>query len=106
MHYHHIEDDKGDLIDLVPFCGDSCHRQWCDDNHVAYGGWNGAHEGADYPEFCACCGVIASVGLENEDACDCQRDNVVAGRFLSAEGEKCEHGNWIQLPAEMVNAKI
>lgn len=94
MHYHCVE-ENGDIVDLVPFCCDACHQQWCRDTGTTYGGWYGAQEGGDYVEFCANCGVVAGGAYE----CDCQRDNVVVGRFVSDEGERCEHGNWIQLPA-------
>lgn len=93
MHYHHVK-ENGELVDLVPFCCDSCHRAWCEENGVAYDGWFGCHEGSDSPEFCACCGVYAGGGIE----CDCQCDNVVVNRFRSEHGEKCEHGNWLQVP--------
>ena len=99
MHYHYIEDSRGDLVDLVPFCCDNCHRAWCERNDAAYGGWNGCQESAEYVEFCANCGVAAG-GYE----CDCQRDNVVVNRFLSRDGERCKHGNWIQLPISMMES--
>lgn len=99
MHYREIDDKKGDLAELVPFCADSCHREWCYRSNVEYTGWNGAHEGGDSNEYCANCGVIASCG---EEACECQRGNVVVNRFTTEEGEYCEHGNIIQLPRERV----
>ena len=95
MHYHMIEDDTGDLVDIVHFCSDACHRQWCEDNDEKYGGWNGCNEGSDSVEFCDNCGVVAGGTYE----CDCQRDNVVVNLFLSEEGEKCEHEHWLQVPA-------
>jgi hypothetical protein len=100
MHYHEIDDANGDLSELIPFCSNSCHRQWCADWGATYAGWNGAHEGAEYNEYCASCGVIAHAG--DEDACACQRDNVVVNRFTTEEGETCEHGKWIQLPRERI----
>ena len=96
MHYHYITDAHGDIVEAVAFCSDSCHREWCRENDQEYGGWNGCHEGGDYPEFCAQCGVYAG----GTPQCDCQANNVVVNRFPSAQGEKCEHGNWIQLPEE------
>ena len=60
MHYHFIEDADGDLVDAVPFCSDACHRDWCRAQGERYGGWNGAHGGADYPEPCAECGELCS----------------------------------------------
>ena len=92
MHYHYMEDESGDVVDLVPLCSDACHRDWAGED---YQGWSGCHEGSDSVEFCANCGVVAGGTYE----CDCQRDNVVVNRFLSDEGEKCEHGHWLQLPA-------
>lgn len=92
MHYHHIEDE----VDLVPFCSDSCHRDWCARNGAEYAGWFGCQEGGDSAEYCANCGTVCNVG---HDGCDCQRDNVVVNRFASTDGVKCEHGNWIQLPS-------
>lgn len=99
MHYHERDDERGDLVELVPFCCDSCHVEWCRVKGIEYGGWNGAHESADYSEYCANCGVIASAG---EDSCEHQQDNVIVNRFTTEEGETCEHGNWIQLPRERI----
>jgi len=95
MHYHYVEDSRGDVVDLIPFCSDSCHRDYCQEHGLAYGGWSGCQEGGDSPEYCAACGTYAGGSFE----CDCQRDNVLVGRFMSDTGEKCEHGNWLQLPA-------
>lgn len=55
MHVHRIENEHGDLVDLVPFCSDHCHFQWCQDEGVEYEGWDGCHE-VEYLEFCECCG--------------------------------------------------
>lgn len=103
MHVHEIEDEHGDLADVVPFCSDSCHREWCAKSSAyPYTGWNGAREGGDANEYCASCGVIASCG---EGACEHQRGNVVVNRFTSQLGVACEHGNWIQLPGDLVNKR-
>lgn len=99
MHYHHVEDAAGDLVDLIPFCCNTCHRNWCQEHGEEYGGWNGAHEGPDYVEFCANCGVVAG----GEYECDHQRDNATVNRVLSERGEKCECGNWIQLPCSYLD---
>lgn len=98
MHEHYIEDSKGDLTDVVTFCSDSCHRDWHDvKSRGEYEGWNGSHEGStDYNSYCAQCGVICGCGPE---ACDHQRENVLVNRFPTKKGERCEHGNWIQLPS-------
>jgi hypothetical protein len=103
MHYHEIDDERGDLQELVPFCSDSCHVEWCREHNVEYGGWNGAHE-SDVTEYCANCGVIAGVGTEDDDACEHQRDNVVVNRFTTEAGERCEHGKWIHLPRERISS--
>lgn len=95
MHVHLIENGAGNIVDAVPFCSDACHRAYCaSHSDLTYGGWHGCQEGGDAVEFCAACGVVCW-GYD----CDCQRDNVVVNRFASDSGEKCEHGNWIQLPA-------
>jgi len=101
MHIHCVEDTKGDVIDVIPFCSDGCHRDYCREHGLAYGGWFGCQEGGDYPEWCAQCGVFAG----GEAECSCQTDNVVVGRFLCDKGEKSEHGHWIQLPASMVDRR-
>lgn len=59
MHTHHLCDDDGNLVDLVPFCSDWCHQEWCRVTGFAYGGWNGCHEGGDSEEYCAECGAPA-----------------------------------------------
>ncbi len=97
MHYHTIEDRYGNLVGLIPFCSDACNRAYCNEHDdIEYQGWNGCQEGSDYVEFCAQCGVVAGGAYE----CNCQGDNVVVNRFRCDDGEKCEHGNWIQLPAK------
>jgi hypothetical protein len=42
----------------------------------------------------------------DEDACKHQRDNVVVNHFRSTKGEKCRHGNWLQLPADHLERKV
>ncbi len=95
MHVH-IDEINGNVVDVIYFCSDACHQQYIL-NHpdLTYDGWNGCNEGGDSIEFCSNCGVVAGGTYE----CDCQRDNVVVNRFPSKEGEKCEHDNYIQLPA-------
>jgi hypothetical protein len=90
MHLHYIEDERGELVDLVEYCSDACNR---DHNRDAYQGWSGCHE-AEHTTYCAACGVV----IPGEDACEHQTDNVIVNRFLSEDGEKCEHGRWIQVP--------
>ena len=96
MNAHIIENGKGNVVDVIYFCSDSCHRSYCSTHtDLTYEGWNGCQEGGDSVEFCAACGVVAGGTYE----CDCQRDNVVVNRFPSTHGVKCEHGHWVQLPA-------
>ena len=90
-----IDDEKGDLIDAIPFCSDPCHRDYAE---IEYAGWNGCHE-AEFTNYCQNCGVVIPGFM---DACKCQFDNVLVNRFLSEEGEKCKHGNWIQVPASYI----
>jgi len=99
MHAHYVNAPNGDLSGVIPFCSDSCHVEYDGKHDLPYEGWNGALEGSDSNEYCANCGVICSCGKE---ACEDQRDNVIVNRFVTAEGEMCSHGNWIQLPASMI----
>ncbi len=101
MHYIDIEDDDGELVDLVNLCADSCARDYCQQTDETYRGWNGAHE-AEFVTFCEMCGVVAG-GL---DMSSCQMSNVIVNRLLSADGERCiEHDgeHWIQLPASRLD---
>lgn len=91
MHEYYLENERGDLIDAIPLCSDACHRAYAGKN---YAGWSGCHE-LEHTDYCRNCGVVIP-GLEG--ACECQSRNVVVNRFLSEGGEKCKHGNWIQLP--------
>jgi len=99
MHEHVINDSRGDAVNAVTFCSDSCHVEWHRDNGTEYEGWNGALESPDCRAYCAQCGVIAATGPE---ACSHQKENVVVNRFPSVTGEMCEHGNWIQVPRRML----
>lgn len=58
LHAHYFEDDKGDLVDLIYFCSDSCHRDWCEREGETYGGWNGCQERPDYEVPCENCGGV------------------------------------------------
>lgn len=91
MHLHSIEDENGELIDAVTLCSDACNRDYAGGE---YAGWSGAHE-SEFTTYCAACGVV----IPGEDACTCQRSNVLVNRFRSDDGETCKHGNWIQVPA-------
>lgn len=96
---HYLYDSSGEFI---PFCSDACLREYCIENDIEYNGWNGCHEGGDYRHYCAQCGTYAGGGNGDEAPCDCMLHNVVVNRFLSDTGEQCEHGNYIQLPAQFV----
>lgn len=103
MHVHIIKNGPGNVVDVVPFCSDACHRDWCaEHSNCPYEGWNGCNEGSNGPEFCTNCGVFAGGTPE----CEHQRDNVVVNRFRCDEGEKCDHGHWIQLPARYWSRKV
>ena len=96
MHAHIIENGPGNVVDVIYFCCDACHRAYCDSHpDLTYGGWNGCHMAGDSVEFCDHCGVVCGGTYD----CTCQRDNVVTNRLPREHGEKCEHGNWVQLPA-------
>ncbi len=97
MHIHRVENEHGHLEDVIPFCCDNCQRAYCEEHPDIgpYGGWDGCHEGGDSPEWCANCGVWCG----GEAQCEHQLHNVVVNRFLSENGEKCNCGHWVQLPA-------
>ena len=64
-HLHLVCDvGSGDLIDIVSFCSDGCHQQWCRDNGVEYEGWYGAQE--TYDHRCASCKEIISFKVHNK----------------------------------------
>ena len=74
-HHHHVEEHQGDLVELVTFCGDWCHRCWCVDHDAIYGGWNGCHE-IEYQEPCAQCGIVipgAFLDPESDQHVRCDR---------------------------------
>lgn len=59
VHQHLIEDDDGDVVDVVELCTDWCHREWCAQHGAEYDGWNGCHEVQvehGTPMLCAHCG--------------------------------------------------
>ena len=98
-HQHCVNDPiSGDIVDIVVFCSDACHKEWCANplNDETYEGWSGCHE-CEHTEYCAQCGVVLP---GYEDACDHQRDNVVVNRFRVSERELCPHGNIMQLAAD------
>ena len=57
MHLAYLEDSKGDIVETVPFCSDSCHASWGMKKGNSYGGWNGCHE-TETDESCETCGDI------------------------------------------------
>jgi len=100
MHVHIIENGVGNVVDVIPFCSDAYHRDYCaSHSDLKYEGWNGCHEGGDSVEFCAECGVVAGGTYE----CNHQSDNVVVNRFVCDNGERCDCGHWIQLPARLMS---
>ena len=52
-----VSDSKGQTVDLIPFCSDRCHQQWCQDSGSTYMGWNGCQEIAA-PTSCANCNAV------------------------------------------------
>tara|TARA_Y100000296_G_scaffold48509_1_gene55565 strand:- start:248 stop:454 length:207 start_codon:yes stop_codon:yes gene_type:complete len=54
-HKHDIDDTNGDVMDRVYFCGDYCHRSWCQNQNVDYAGWDGCHE-LEFDTPCDSCG--------------------------------------------------
>ena len=54
MHYLEVVSGN-ELIDVIPFCSDWCHQQYCRAHDVKYEGWNGCQEGSDSAEYCASC---------------------------------------------------
>jgi hypothetical protein len=97
MHEYYIDDAAGDLVDVIPLCSDSCLRAYSLEN---YAGWNGAHE-SEFTTHCAQCGVV----IPGDDACEHQTHNIIVNRFPSDTGERCPHGNWIQVPATYLEGR-
>lgn len=59
-----IENDIGELVEVMIFCSDGCHMDWCSSNGVKYGGWNGCHEieyEPEHPPRCDHCGDMLDV---------------------------------------------
>jgi hypothetical protein len=54
-HIHLVTDQNGDTVDIVTFCTDGCHKQWCLDTGNSYEGWYGCQE-MPSPAVCAQCG--------------------------------------------------
>ena len=100
MHEHFITDEDGVAFDVVPFCSDSCHRQWCADNDETYDGWYGCQEsGVD--QWCEQCGVRCD--LDHEGDCDGSCLPVVVNLVYPRDRETfCEHG----IPDSVIPARM
>tara|TARA_Y100000310_G_scaffold48876_1_gene45191 strand:- start:3641 stop:3856 length:216 start_codon:yes stop_codon:yes gene_type:complete len=69
---HYIEDEQGDVVDILPYCSDHCHREG---EGTDYKGWNGGFRLIHikvifiqkYDQECANCGDLIP-GLETLDA--------------------------------------
>ena len=57
VNVHLVEDEAGELVDVIPFCSDYCHRGYCAREGVEYNGWNGCHE-TEQDEVCAYCDEV------------------------------------------------
>jgi hypothetical protein len=57
-HLGYIQDNQGDIIDLVIYCSDFCNKI----HNNNYEGWNGCHE-LRISQPCECCGLIVE-GIE------------------------------------------
>ena len=62
-HHHYIEDEHGELVDLLTFCSDYCHQAATGEH---YAGWNGCHE-LEHGTPCFHCEEWVP-GTEDEDA--------------------------------------
>lgn len=101
MTYYIATNIDGDYLgdgDVIPFCSEGCRNDFA--RRHAYGEALYMESDNSVNEYCAECGVVM-IGPD-DDWCECQRDNIVVNRFISGNGERCEHDNWIQLPAENV----
>ena len=61
MHLQLIEDLDGQLIDVIEFCSDYCHKEHAGSD---YAGWNGCNE-AEFNTACANCEAVIE-GVEGE----------------------------------------
>ena len=62
MHIHRVEDSKGNLVDVISYCSDTCHQYGCGEVGTEYEGWDGCHENEN-DEVCAyCCALIKGIG--------------------------------------------
>jgi hypothetical protein len=67
-HVEMIEDDKGDLVDILYFCSAFCYESSQSTDGHAYGhAWPGGME-TDYDVHCHRCGDLMWKGLEQDEA--------------------------------------
>lgn len=93
MRYLEINDDRGDLADLIPFCSGSCQSQGR--NRLLASGLTESDvvesdpygDGGDSPEWCASCGDRCWVGFQT----DCYAEGDRGESCLRAPYD-CEHG--------------
>lgn len=100
--YIEINDDRGDLADLVAFCSDGCREEGRDNllraglhpdaDFVMSDPWI---EGGDSPEWCANCGERCWEGLQTECDATCLP---LAGGWMAVEGTECPHGYPYNVP--------
>ena len=92
-HFGYIEDDQGELVDILITCSDSCNRTAHKRIGEQYEGWSGCHE-LEFGQPCENCGVWIS-GFE-DDYCREQLGNVVVNRFRVDKTTYCdEHGTHV-----------
>lgn len=91
MHYLPIEDDDGQLVDMLPTCSDACSRDLATRENLPYGEWYGAQE-TEFTTYCENCGVVLG-GFDPE----CEHVYpVVVNLIGEPEDEHCEHGTLIR----------
>ena len=90
-HFLYVEDNNGELVDVLNVCSDSCARQLAKRENIPYDGWNGAHE-VEFTTWCLNCGVVIG-GIDPE--CD-HVYPVVVNLIGEPEREYCEHGTLIR----------
>jgi hypothetical protein len=106
-----------ELVDLTPFCCAGCQADWLAAHPDALGphqhrqlqGWRllgdpgrPLHE-TNYDLWCAACGVLIQLGLEEPPCPTFACPPVVINRLPSADGERCSAcGRWQQLPTSLL----
>jgi hypothetical protein len=105
-----------ELVDLTPFCCRSCQADWLAAHPDALGphhrraagrrmvggpGWPLGE--TDYDLWCACCGVLIQLGLEQPPCPTWACPPVAVNRLPSSGGERCPTcGPWQQLPTRLL----